>query len=255
MIAREDNFKPYELPTTLDRIKHVAALPPQKILLSLVASALVLLVWNFQPQLLSFVLGGIVFQYFVEYCMHRFLYHMLPPDEVNGLFKWLYSSHWGHHDFPNNPNLWGGTDLYFVPVVSAIFVGIETLVFWGFGASDPLLKAFIAVYLGSVPTYITYEWAHVTAHAAGKKNWLERYITKEHAYHHFQDFSTNYHVNAGGIMVDKIFGTAFSKDKYVRPAYIRTMGIEPDDPRLIELRELFAKDYSISASDMEKALK
>ena len=73
MIAREDNFKPYELPTTWDRIKHVAVLPPQKILLSLVASALVLLVWNFQPHLLWFVLGGIVFQYFVEYVILQVL--------------------------------------------------------------------------------------------------------------------------------------------------------------------------------------
>ncbi len=255
MITREDNFKPYELPRTWDRIKHVAALPPQKILLSVVSIALVLFVWNFQPVLLWYVLAGIVLQYFIEYSIHRFLYHMAPPEEVNELFKWLYSSHWGHHDFPNNPNLWGGHGLLFVPILSTIFLGLGTLILWTANAPDPFFRAFITVYLGSIPTYITYEWAHVTAHASGKKNWLERYITKEHAYHHFQDFSTNYHVNAGGIMVDKVFGTAFSKDKYVRPAYIRTMGLEPDDARLIELRNLFADDYKISASDMKKALK
>ena len=254
MIERSDNFTPYELPRTRDRIAHVLALPPQKILLPLILIAGAALVLNWAPILLAFIVFGIALQYVVEYCIHRFLYHMAPPDEVNDTFKWLYKSHWGHHDFPNNPNLWGGTDLWHVPKLSAIFVIFFSGLFWGANFFDPILKAFITVYLGAIPTYITYEWAHVTAHAAGKKNALERYITREHAAHHFQDFSTNYHVNAGGILVDKAFGTAFSKQDYIRPAYIRTMGIAPDDPRLIELRELYADQYSISQSDRKKAL-
>ncbi|MEM7241921.1 MAG: sterol desaturase family protein [Pseudomonadota bacterium] len=255
MITRDDNFKPYELPRTWDRIRHVAALPPQKILLPMVVAALITLIVFFQPVLLWCVLFGIALQYVIEYCIHRFLYHMAPPSEVNGLFKWLYSSHWGHHDFPNNPNLWGGTDLLFVPIVSSIFFLLFSGIFWVIGLSDPVLKSFITVFLGAIPTYITYEWAHVTAHAAGRKNALERYITREHAAHHFQDFSTNYHVNAGGIIVDKAFGTAFSKEDYMRPDHIRTMGLAPDDPRLIELRTLFADTYGISGSDLAKALK
>ena len=254
MIERSDNFTPYELPRTRDRIAHVLALPPQKILVPLILIAATVLVVNWTPILLAFVALGITLQYIIEYCIHRFLYHMAPPETVNDTFKWLYKSHWGHHDFPNNPNLWGGTDLWFVPKLSSIFFLFFAGIFWAIGISDPILKAFITVYLGSIPTYITYEWAHVTAHAAGKKNALERYITREHAAHHFQDFSTNYHVNAGGILVDKAFGTAFSKDDYIRPAYIRTMGIAPDDPRLIELRGLYAEEYGISKSDMKKAL-
>ena len=243
------------MPRTWDRITHVAALPPQKILLPLIGIALVTFTIYFQPVLIWFVLFGIALQYLIEYCIHRFLYHMAPPDVVNGLFKWLYSSHWGHHDFPNNPNLWGGTDMLFVPIVSSVFFCFFSAMFWIFGLNDPFLKSFITVYLGAIPTYVTYEWAHVTAHAAGKKNALERYITREHAAHHFQDFSTNYHVNAGGIIVDKAFGTAFSKDAYQRPEHIRTMGLAPDDPRLVELRKIFAATYKISDTDMAKALK
>ncbi len=254
MIVRDDNFKPYPLLRTHHRVMHVLRLPPQKILLPLIAVALALFIAFWTPWFLIATLSGIALQYLIEYLIHRFLYHMAPPDQVNGLFKWLYSSHWGHHDFPNNPNLWGGTDRWFVPIISSIFFLLISGLLALFGNDTPFLFAFIAVYLGAIPTYITYEWAHVTAHAAGQKNWLERYITKEHAYHHFQDFSTNYHVNAGGIVVDKAFGTAFDRDTYNRPDNIRTMGLAPDDPRLIELRDLYANDYGISKSDRAKAL-
>lgn len=254
MITRDDNFKPYKLERTRDRVWHVLSLPPQKLLLSMFAITAILLILFGKPIYLLAIPVGIALQYVIEYSIHRFLYHMTPPDEVNGLFKWLYSSHWGHHDFPNNPNLWGGHSLWFVPVVSSVFFLIEWGVLVVFGFEQAWLLAAICVYLGSIPTYITYEWAHVTAHAAGSKNWLERYITKEHAYHHFQDYHSNFHVNAGGIVVDKAFGTAFDKDLYQRPDHIRTMGLEPNDPRLVELRKLFAKEYSITESDQQKAL-
>lgn len=254
MIQREDNFKPYRLETTAARIWHVFKLPAQRILTPLMLLAAAVAIWIGTPWVFAAILAGICLQYLIEYSIHRFLYHMAPPDEVNGVFKWLYSSHWGHHDFPNNPNLWGGTSLWFVPVVSCVFLLIEWAVLAAAGSAHPFAYAFVSVYLGAIPTYTTYEWAHVTAHAAGKKNWLERYITKEHAYHHFQDYHSNFHVNAGGIVVDKAFGTAFDKSAYERPDHIRTMGIAPDDPRLIELRELFADDYNITASDRQKAL-
>lgn len=254
MIERDDNFKPYRLETTSARVWHVLSLPAQRILSPLMLLAVCVAIWIGSPWVLVAILAGICLQYLIEYCIHRFLYHMAPPDEVNGLFKWLYSSHWGHHDFPNNPNLWGGTSLWFVPIVSSGFLALIYLMLLAAGSAYPLAYAFVAVYLGAIPTYTTYEWAHVTAHAAGKKNWLERYITKEHAYHHFQDYHSNFHVNAGGIVVDKAFGTAFDRSAYERPDHIRTMGIAPDDPRLIELRELFAEDYNITPSDRKKAL-
>lgn len=254
MITRIDNFKPYELATTRARVRHVLALPAQRVLGPLMATALGVAIWLGSFWVLLAVLFGICLQYIVEYCTHRFLYHMDAPDQVDGLFKWLYSSHWGHHDFPNNPNLWGGTSPWFVPVVASVFLMLEWVVLALFGVPNAFAYAFVCVFLGSVPTYTTYEWAHVTAHAAGKKNWLERYITREHAQHHFQDYSSNYHVNAGGIVVDRAFGTAFDRETYQRPEHIRTMGLAPDDPRLIELREIFADDYNITDTDRQKAL-
>lgn len=255
MITRDDNLRPYPLETTWDRVLHVLSLPPQKILLGLVGLGLASAVWIGSAWVLMAICVGIALQYVIEYCMHRFLYHMSPPDEVNGLFRWLYQSHWGHHDFPNNPNLWGGTGLLFVPLVSVIFVLFEWLILSITGSDNPLAYALVCVYAGSIPTYMTYEWAHVTAHAVGRKNALERYITREHAKHHFQDYGSNYHVNAGGIVVDRAFGTAFDAATYERPDHIRTMGLAPDDPRLVALREEFAADYNITEVDRQMALK
>ncbi len=254
MITRDDNSTAYPLETTWDRMKHVAALPPQKILLSTVVIGMLTAIWLASPFVILAILIGIGLQYIIEYCVHRFLYHMTPPDQVNDLFKWLYKSHWGHHDFPNNPNLWGGNGLLFVPIISAIFILIGWALMALFGSAHPLAYAVVGVYLGAIPTYITYEWAHVTAHAAGKKNWLERYITKEHAKHHFQDYNSNYHVNAGGIVVDRAFGTAFDRETYSRPDHIRTMGLAPDDARLVQLREMYASECNITELDRQKAL-
>ncbi|MEM9716502.1 MAG: sterol desaturase family protein [Pseudomonadota bacterium] len=254
MIIRGDNSKPYVLQTTRDRVMHVLRLPPQKILVPLIAMGWAVAVWNFSFGVFVALIFGIVLQYFIEYCMHRFLYHATAPESVDAKFRWLYKSHWGHHDFPNNPNLWGGTDLYFVPIVATVIF----LIFWaGFtiaGVPQAWLYPMVMVFGGALPTYVTYEWAHVTAHAAGQKNALERYITQMHAHHHFHNFDTNFHVNAGGILVDKTFGTAYSRDRHDRIGNIRTMGLAPNDPRLVQLRDEFAAEYNITAPDREKAL-
>ncbi|MEM0976967.1 MAG: sterol desaturase family protein [Pseudomonadota bacterium] len=254
MIMRDDNSKPYHLERTVDRFLHVLKLPPQRILVPLVVSAWALLVMSWSTTLLIMIVFGIILQYFIEYAMHRFLYHASPPDEVDDTFRWLYESHWGHHDFPNNPNLWGGTSVWFVPTIALCFF----VVFWGgfaiFGVQPSFTSAYVLVFGGALPTYITYEWAHVTAHASGRKNALERYVTQMHAHHHFHNFETNFHVNAGGILVDKTFGTAYSKDRHVRIGNIRTMGLDPDDPRLVQLREEFADKFNITEKDRKTAL-
>ena len=243
------------LQSTWDRVLHVLMLPPQKILVPLVLLSWGIAVWQWQAGLVITFLCGVTLQYFIEYSMHRFLYHAAAPETVDDRFRWLYKSHWGHHDFPNNPNLWGGTDMVFVPVVA----GVLFFAFWAAfalaGLDAAWLHSLVLVFGAALPTYITYEWAHVTAHASGRKNALERYITQMHAHHHFHNFDTNFHVNAGGILVDRTFGTAYSREAYHRMSNIRTMGLAPNDPRLIQLREEFADAYNITALDREKALR
>ena len=254
MIIRDDNTKPYFLGTTWDRVVHVLRLPPQKILVPLVVVTWVLAAVNWHWRLAIALICGVILQYFIEYCMHRFLYHALAPETVDDRFRWLYKSHWGHHDFPNNPNLWGGTNMVFVPVVAGVLFFVFWGIFFAMGIPSSWLFSATLVFGAALPTYITYEWAHVTAHAAGQKSSLERYITQMHAHHHFHNFDTNFHVNAGGILVDRTFGTAYSRDTHDRIPNIRTMGLSPSDPRLIQLREEFADDYNITAIDREKAL-
>lgn len=227
--------------------------PAQRILLPVLLIALVVGVWNWTPWVAVAIVAGVLFQYGNEYAIHRFLYHMRPPETANGLFMWLYKSHFGHHDFPNNPNLWGGTSLWFTPV----FALISFLLVWGglavTGVPTPWLYALTAVFIGSVGLYLFYEWCHVTAHAKGEKNALERYISKEHAKHHFNDFGTNFHVSAGGILVDQIAQTAHSPKREDRISNIRTLGMDPSDPRLVAAIEALSEDYNITAEDQRRA--
>ena len=254
MILRDDNLKPYDLPRTRDRIAHVFSYPAQRILLPVLLICLGVGIWNWTPWIPLAIVLGVVLQYVNEYCIHRFIYHMTPPEEANETFFWLYKSHFGHHDFPNNPNLWGGNSLWFTPV----FATITFFLVWGglalAGASQAWLYALTSIFVGSVGLYLIYEWAHVTAHAVGEKNALERYITREHAKHHFNDFGTNFHVTAGGILIDKLAGTANGQKSEGRVRNIRTMGMRPDDERLKAARERFAAEYNISEEDRRRAL-
>ena len=253
MIIRQDNFRPYELPRTRDRIAHLFSYPAQRILLPMLILSLGIGIWQWTPWIVAAIVGGVIFQYCNEYLIHRFLYHMRPPETANALFMWLYKSHFGHHDFPNNPNLWGGTSLWFTPV----FALVSFLLIWGglilAGTQAAWLYALTFVFVGSVGLYLFYEWCHVTAHAKGEKNALERYISKEHAKHHFNDFGANFHVSAGGILVDQIAQTAHNPKREDRVTHIRTLGMAPDDPRLVAAREILADEYNITAEDQRRA--
>ena len=253
MIEREDNFQPFKLERTRDRIAHVFSYRAQQILLPLMVITLELAIWQFHWTLLIAVIAGVLFQYGNEYALHRFVYHMTPPADANGLFLWLYKSHIGHHDFPNNPNLWGGTSLWFAPT----FAGVTFVLLWGGlslgGLAQSWLYAASFVFIGSVGLYLTYEWCHVTAHAVGQKNALEKYITREHAKHHFADFNTNFHVTAGGILVDQLGGTA-NQPSGKKVEKIRTLGLDPSDARLVKAREKWAAKFNITPRDQQTAL-
>ena len=50
---------------------------------------------------------GVMLQFFVEYVMHRFLYHRQPPTD-QGVFNELYRSHLAHHEFPTDAEYFTG---------------------------------------------------------------------------------------------------------------------------------------------------
>ena len=197
---------------------------------------------------------GFAAQMLNEYNLHRFVFHLPPPDR-QWAFNLLYQAHYGHHDFPTN------NGLFFVP----IWVALPVLVFnfcmvWAIAALLGLPAAVhIAVAIvpvGGVLMFLGYEWFHMTAHLSVRKTKVERYVTTLHNQHHFRDFSKWFHVSPGGEVIDRAMNTAIDTETLKskqRIEFIRTLGMRPDDPRLVSARSQFAGKYGLTDAEIARA--
>ena len=202
----------------------------------------------------ALALLGIPAQMMNEYNLHRHIFH-LPPPERQWQFDLLYRAHYGHHDFPTNKELIFAPDFVVFPVLVVNFS-----VVWGvlalFGVTWAFQGAAAIVLIGGAATFLAYEWFHTTAHMTVKKTAIERHVTTLHNQHHFRDFSKWFHVTAGGEIIDRVMGTAIDREALKvqqRIEFIRTLGMRPDDPRLVAARVRFAGRYGLTGEEIARA--
>ncbi|GGL74031.1 sterol desaturase family protein [Wenxinia marina] len=203
-------------------------------------SALVAFVVWFSPWLLLAVAYGVAIQFFVEYAMHRFLYHRKPPTEQSP-FNVLYRAHIGHHEFPHDPEFFTGDDHWFAVRFGLGSAALHTLVLWPFlGLGPAALAAWVALFLGSVSAFAFYEFCHTIAHLNVPKGWLGQRITRDHLAHHLQDHEATFHVSFGMGWIDRLFGTGHDREtalaRYDRKT-ILSLGMDPEDLRLVTARK------------------
>jgi hypothetical protein len=197
---------------------------------------------------------GIGAQFSNEYNLHRFVFHLAPPRR-QWAFDLLYRAHYGHHDFPTN------TGLFFVPIWVALpMLAGNFAVVWGIaallGAPDALWIAVAIVPVGGVAMFMIYEWFHMTAHLNIPKSRAAAHVTRLHNQHHFRDFSKWFHVSPGGQIIDRLMGTDIDRDALKsrqRIDFIRTLGMRPDDPRLIAARTQFGPRMGVTAAEIAQA--
>ncbi|MEP5151941.1 sterol desaturase family protein [Planktotalea sp.] len=197
---------------------------------------------------------GVVAQYLNEYNLHRYVFHLKPPRR-QWAFDLLYRAHYGHHDFPTNHKL------FFVPVWVALpMLAVNFLGLWAllslFGVAQAFWIALAIVPVGGVATFLGYEWFHMSAHLNVPKGPLARHVTKLHNQHHFRDFSKWFHVSPGGEIIDRSLGSAIDRETLKgqqRIEFIRTLGMRPDDARLVAARQRFAGKYGLSAEEIARA--
>lgn len=231
-------------------IRHNSILP---MILAFVCG-LVLLIWQGATWQWLFVLAGIPAQMMNEYGLHRHVFH-LPPPRRQWAFDLLYQAHYGHHDFPTKHKL------FFAPVwVSLPMLVVNFALVWaiaGLIAPEHALSLAAAIVLvGGVGTFLGYEWFHMTAHLTVPKTRVERHVTTLHNQHHFRDFSKWFHVSPGGEVIDRVMGTAIPRETLraqQRIEFIRTLGMKPDDPRLIQSRKRFARKYDLTPEEIARA--
>ena len=238
----------------MDRLKLMFSHLSLQMLLGLWLFGWGLLIATHNTHLLWLAPLGILAQMMNEYSIHRFLFHW-PAPKSQFWFDMLYRVHYGHHDFPNKPALFFVPAWFAVPM-ALINVLLAYIVLRLFGIANPMIGATTFVFVGGITAFLFYEWFHMTAHTNEKKWAVERYVTRLHGSHHFRNYKRWYHVNPGGEIIDRIMGTAIPNDKMKqqgRIEFLSTLGLAPDDPRLISARTRLGPEYGITAQEIAHA--
>lgn len=240
----------------MERVRLILSHRSIWVMVGVIALGCSLLVQSGTPWFWALAVLGIPMQMLNEYTLHRFVFH-LPPPERQWQFDLLYRAHYGHHDFPTNRGMFFVPEFVMVPVLIWNFALVWGAL-WLLGAPWAFWSAVAIVVVGGGATFLAYEWFHMTAHLPVKKTAVERHVTTLHNQHHFRDFTKWFHVTAGGEVIDRLMGTAIDREalkSQQRLEFIRTMGLRPDDPRLVSARRRFAVKYGLSEAEILRAAK
>ncbi|MEO6523992.1 MAG: sterol desaturase family protein [Mucilaginibacter sp.] len=141
--------------------------------------------------------AGIFVWTFVEYVMHRFVFHYVPKA------KWAYRLHFifhgVHHDYPN--------DLKRLVLPPSASIPLALGFFLLFNAILPATYVF-AFYPGFIGGYLVYDMTHYAIHHFNFKSGMWKKIKQHHMLHHYQDPSRGYGVSSD--FWDNIFRSHFT---------------------------------------------
>ncbi|MFO1462876.1 MAG: sterol desaturase family protein [bacterium] len=149
------------------------------------------------PVIALALLGGIFYWTFIEYFLHRFVFHLT---QVREPWKTIASGlHMAHHRDMDAKDL-----IIAPPLVSFSFSIIIFLTLLAV-TRDSLLAmlALAGVYIG----YILYEWAHYGSHQYHPKNAILKYLKRYHLQHHYKDPNGTFGVTTP--LWDYVFGSTY----------------------------------------------
>ncbi len=127
---------------------------------------------------------GTLFWTFLEYLLHRFIFHFEPHGAMQEDLSFLI--HGIHHDYP-----WDADRLVMPPFVSLLVGAI--LYYPMQWAAGPVL--FGAAYAGAAIGYLWYDLSHYAFHHWKPRTRLGRYLRSYHLIHHFKTPHLRYGVS------------------------------------------------------------
>jgi 4-hydroxysphinganine ceramide fatty acyl 2-hydroxylase len=145
-----------------------------------------------------FILGLFIWT-FVEYIMHRFVFHYMPPDKPWAM-RMHFIFHGVHHDYPSDAKR-----LVLPPSVS---IPLATCFYFLFKAILPPNDVF-GFFPGFILGYLIYDISHYAIHHFNFKGNIWKKIKQHHMLHHYQDPGKGYGVSSP--LWDKIFRSDFIK--------------------------------------------
>jgi 4-hydroxysphinganine ceramide fatty acyl 2-hydroxylase len=143
-------------------------------------------------------LSGIGVWSLVEYCLHRFLFHIdkyLPDNRVGITLHFLL--HGVHHYLPMDKYRLVMPPTLFVILATPFWKLAHTLFFWDWHVAT-------AIYCGGIFGYICYDLTHYFLHHVNLPAWYKE-LKKYHLEHHFLDYENGFGVTSR--FWDRIFGT------------------------------------------------
>jgi 4-hydroxysphinganine ceramide fatty acyl 2-hydroxylase len=145
-----------------------------------------------------FALGLFVWT-FVEYIMHRFVFHYMPKDKPWAL-RIHFIFHGVHHDYPSDAKR-----LVLPPSVS---IPLAAIFYFLFKAILPV-NLIWGFFPGFILGYLIYDISHYAIHHFNFKGAFWKKIKQHHMLHHYQDPAKGYGVSSP--LWDKVFGSDFIK--------------------------------------------
>ncbi len=143
---------------------------------------------------------GLLVWTFVEYVIHRFVFHLPTIGPKTERFVFLF--HGLHHDDPNDP-----TRLVMPPVPAILIVSILYFLF-----SLIIPFKFLEMFMASfIVGYLLYDYIHYGTHHFKMNNKVGRYLKKWHLQHHFRGEKSKYGVSSP--LWDYIFRTVTGPKK------------------------------------------
>jgi len=127
------------------------------------------------PFMILLFFAGLFFFTFIEYLMHRYLYHMHPESEKGK--KIAYTMHGVHHDYPKDKSR-----LAMPPVLSLILATVFFIIYRA--VMGDYVFGFLA---GFLMGYTAYLGIHYSIHAfKPPKNFL-KILWEHHLIHHYRE--------------------------------------------------------------------
>lgn len=146
------------------------------------------------------VVSGLFAWTFVEYVLHRFVFHWMPPGKIGARVHFIF--HGVHHDYPNDRLRLVMPPSVSVPLALIFFFAYKALL------GVPTVYPFFAGFVGG---YLFYDTMHYAMHHLNWKNaWFQR-IKQHHMLHHYQHDDKGFGVS--NPLWDYVFNTTFTTKK------------------------------------------
>ncbi|XP_072242831.1 fatty acid 2-hydroxylase isoform X2 [Leuresthes tenuis] len=153
--------------------------------------------------LVLFLLGWFLWT-FIEYCIHRFVFHMKPPAHNYYLIMLHFLLHGQHHKSP-----FDGSRLVFPPGLASIVVGTFYAILHH---TLPEILG-VSVFVGGLCGYVVYDMIHYYLHYGSPKRGSYLYSLKAyHVKHHFEHQRSGFGITS--TFWDHPFNTVIPDEKF-----------------------------------------